>query len=116
MKCPAGELQANKEYHNFKNVYSILPMGMIDARHRFVWASYGFPGNSHNSIWSKITCGQTLPDIAKDVEGVNVPPIILGDSAFPFQSWLMEPYTSAVLTPSQQYYNYRQVAGPSEET
>ena len=89
-------------------------MGMVDARHRFVWASCGFAGNSHDSIifqstnlWSKITCGQTIPDIGKDVEGVNVPQRILGDSAFPFQSWLMKPYTSAVLTPSQQYSNYR---------
>lgn len=89
-------------------------MGMVDARHRFVWASCGFPGNSHDSIifqssnlWSKITYGQTIPDIGKDVEGVNVPPLILCDSTFPFRSWLMKHYTSAVLTPSQQYYNYR---------
>ena len=31
----------------------------------------------------------------------------MGDSVFPFRSWLMKPYTSAVLTPSQQHYNYR---------
>jgi len=66
----------------------------------------GFPGNSHDSIifqsttlWSKITAGQAIPDIGKDVEGVKIPPLILGDSAFPFQSWLMKPNTSAVLTP-----------------
>ena len=114
LKCPTGGLQANKEYHNFKNFYSVVLMGMVDARRRFVWVSYGFPGNSHDSIifqstslWSKITGGQTIPDIGKDVEGVKVPPLMLGDSAFPFQSWLMKPYTSAVLTPSQQYFNYR---------
>ncbi|XP_044184341.1 protein ALP1-like [Acropora millepora] len=115
LKRPVGGLQANKEYHNFKNFYSIVLMGMVDARHRFVWASCGFPENSHDSIiifqstnlWSEITYGQTIPDIGKDVEGDNVPPLILGDSAFPFRSWLMKPYTSAVLTPSQKYYNYR---------
>ena len=108
LQCPAGGLQAKKEYHNLKNFYSIVLMGMVDTRHRFVRASCGFPGNSHDSItfqstnlWSKITGGQTIPDIGKDVEGVNVPPLILGDSAFPFQSWLMKPYTSAVLTSSQ---------------
>ena len=114
LKCPAGGLQANKENHKFKHFSSIVLMGMVDARLRFVWASCGFPGNSHDSVifqstnlWSKITRGQTIPDIGKDVEGVNVPPLILGDSAFSFQSWLMKPYTSAVLTSSQQYFNYR---------
>ena len=88
-------------------------MGMADGRCRFVWASCGFRGNSHDSIifqstslWSNITCGQTIPEVGKNIEGVNVPPLILGDSAFPFQSWPMKPYTSAGLTSSQQYFNY----------
>lgn len=90
LKCPASGLQANKEYHNFN-----------------------FPGNSHDliilqstSLWGKITGGQTIPDISKDIEGVKVPPLILGDSAFSFQSWLIKPYTGALLTPSHQYFNY----------
>ena len=35
LKCPAGGLEACKEYYNFKNVYSIIIMGMVDAKHRF---------------------------------------------------------------------------------
>ena len=50
IKCPAGGLQSCKEYQNFKNFYSIVLMGMVDAKHRFIWASCGFPGNSHDSI------------------------------------------------------------------
>ena len=114
LKCPPGGLQANKEYHNFKNFYSIVLMGMVDAKRRFIWASCGFPGNSHDSIifqstnlWSKITGGQTIPGIGKEIGGVKIPPLLLGDSAFPFQSWLMKPFTNAVLTPQQQYFNYR---------
>lgn len=30
MKCPAGEKIACKEYHNFKNFYSIVLMGMVE--------------------------------------------------------------------------------------
>jgi len=94
LKCPAGDLQANKEYHNFKNFCSIVLIGVVDAKRKFIWASCGFPGNSHDSIifqstnlWSKITGGQTIPDIGKaDVEGVKVPPLLLGDSAFPFKA------------------------------
>lgn len=33
--------------------------------------------------------------------------LILGDSAFPLQSWLMKPYTNAVLSKEQRNFNYR---------
>lgn len=114
LKCPDGGLSACKEFHNFKNFYSIVLMGMVDAKYRFVWASCGFPGNSHDSIifqstqlWTDIIDGQAIPPIGKDFDGVTVPPLILGDSAFPFQTWLMKPFTNAVLSPQQRYYNYR---------
>ena len=51
--------------------------------------------------------GEILPGIAKTVGGVDVPPLIIGDSAFPFQSWLIKPYTNTVLTQKQKYFNYR---------
>ena len=41
LKCPPGGLEACKEYHNFKNFYSILLMGMVDSHYRFVWGSCG---------------------------------------------------------------------------
>ena len=89
-------------------------MGMVDAKYMFIWASCGYPGNSHDSIimqsttlWQDIAQGKILPEIAKNVGGVDVPPLIVGDSAFPFQTWLMKPYTNAVLTEKQKYFNYR---------
>ena len=43
-----------------------------------------------------------------NVGGVHVPPLIVGDSPFPFQTFLMKPYTNAVLTEKQiKYLNYR---------
>ena len=50
IKCPSGGLEACKEYHNFKNFYSIVLMALIDSKYRFIWASAGFPGNSHDSV------------------------------------------------------------------
>lgn len=114
LKCPDGGLSACKEYHNFKNFYSVVLMGLVDAKYRFIWGSSGFPGNSHDSIifqstqlWRDLTERETIPPIAKDLNGTIVPPLILGDSAFPFQSWLKKPFTNAVLTPQQHYFNYR---------
>ena len=50
LKCPDGGLAACKEYQNFKNFYSVVLMGLVDAKYRFMWVSCSFPGNSHDSI------------------------------------------------------------------
>ena len=36
MKCPPGGLSACKEYHNFKNFYSIVLMALVDSNYRFI--------------------------------------------------------------------------------
>ena len=36
-----------------------------------------------------------------------IPPVILADSAFPLKNWLLKPYTNALLSPKQRYFNYR---------
>ena len=112
LKCPPGGLEACKEYHNFKNFYSIVLMGMVDSHYRFVWGSCGYPGNSHDAVifrstdlWSSIQDG-FIPLIGKTVGDATVPPLIVGDSAFPLRTWLMKPFTNAVLTPQQHYFNY----------
>lgn len=114
IKCPPGGQESCKEYHNFKNFYSIVLMSLVDAKYRFMWGSCGFPGNSHDSIilqstslWSKIQEGNLLPKFSQCEQGVHVPPLLLGDSAFPFETWLMKPYTNAALSKEQRYFNYR---------
>ena len=113
MKCPPGGLEACKQYHNFKNFYSVVLMAMIDSHYRFVWGSCGFPGNSHDAVifkstdlWNSIQDG-FIPLIGKSVGDANVPPLtcIVGDSAL--QTWLMKPFTNAVLSLQQRYFNYR---------
>jgi hypothetical protein len=50
-----------------------------------------------------------LPSVGKLVQvgKVNIPPLIIADSAFQLHTWLMKPYTDAVLTPQQKSFNYR---------
>ena len=114
IKCPSGGLQASKEFHNFKNFYSVVLMAIVDSNYRFVWASCGFPGNSHDSIifqstelWSNITEKDAIPNIGQTVDKIIIYPLLLGDSAFPLQTWMMKPYTNAVLTKQQTNFNYR---------
>ena len=114
IKCPAGGLESAKEYHNFKTFYSIVMMAMVDAIYIIIWASTGFADNAHDyiifqatDIYAEIVRGNRLPSIAQREAKVDIPPLILGDSAFPFHTWLMKPYGNAVLTPEQRYFNYR---------
>lgn len=114
IKCPDGGAEAAKEYYNFKNFYSIVLMGLVDAKYRFVWASVGFPGNTHDAmilqatqLWKDISTNNAIPSISKYIGGVEVGPLIVADSAFPCTTWIMKPYTCAVLTPEQSNFNYR---------
>ena len=114
IKYPPGELQSCIEYHNYKNFYSSVLMRLVDSKYQFIWESCGFPGNSHDAIifqstdlWSKIKENEILLQIGKDVGGVLVPLLILGESAFPLQPWLMKPFTNGALTTKQSYLNYR---------
>ena len=114
IKCPTGGMIACKEYHNFKIFYSIVLMGMVDSHYRFIWARCGYPGNSHDAIilqstqlWSDIKEGTCIPEIKNVIGGVNVLPLIIADSAFPLEKWLMKPYGDAVLSEKQKYFNYR---------
>ena len=88
-------------------------MSLVDSHYRFIWGSCGFPGNSHDSIifqstdlWISIQ-ESCIPEMGKVVGKLNVPPLVVADSAFPLRGWLMKPYTDAVVSPQQKYFNYR---------
>ena len=88
-------------------------MAFVDATYHFIWASCGFPGNSHDSIilqstdlCKQITKGELIPNFGKTIGKRTILPVVLGDSAFPLQTWLMKLYTDATLTEKQRYFNY----------
>ena len=114
IKCPLGGQESAKEYHNFKNFYSIVLMAIVGSDYQFLWASCGIPGNTHDSsifqattLYKKITEGSIIPQIGNFENERPVYPMIIGDSAFPFRPWLLKPYTNATLDPDQRYFNYR---------
>ena len=50
IKCPPGGRESNKEYHNFKEFYSIVLMALVDAKYCFIWANCGMAGNTHDDF------------------------------------------------------------------
>ena len=90
IRCPAGGAETRKEYHNFKNFYSVVAMALVNAHDHFIWGTCGFPGNSHDAIilqstqlWKDITENNLVPSIGQTVSNdVVIQPLVLGDSGF----------------------------------
>ena len=71
-------------------------MALVDAKRRFIWASSGFPGNSHDAIifqstglYAEIEEGKIINQVAKVQDGQNIYPMIIGD-CFSFQDLVSE--------------------------
>ena len=114
IRCPNGGAHSMKQYFNFKGFYSIILMALVDAKYRFIWASVGAPGNTHDStyfqsteLWRKIQRGNIIPNITPSIDDIEIPPVILGDGAFPLRTWLLKPHGDAVLPEDKRYFNYR---------
>ena len=58
-------------------------------------------------LWKKIVDRKVIPNVAQQVENVEIPPLILGDGAFPLRTWIMKPHGNAVLPDDKRYFNYR---------
>ena len=92
IKCPFGGSEAAKEYHNFKNFYSVVLMAIGDPKKRFIWGSVGFPRNSHDctifkstKVYKIIIEDVVIPAMAQNENNINVYPMILANGAFPFR-------------------------------
>ena len=55
IKCPNGGQEAMKQHYNFKNLYSVVLLALVDAKYRFIWASLGVLGNTHDSTYFQST-------------------------------------------------------------
>ena len=71
--------------------------------------------NSHNpmifqstNLRQEIAENSVISLINQNEKGVKIQILVLGDSLFPFSTWLMKPYTNPVLSKEQVHFNYRQ--------
>ena len=89
-------------------------IAVVDAEFWFIWASVGVPVNTHDStllqstdLWKRIVRGEMILNIVQQVEDVEIPPLILGDGAFPLWTFMLKPYRDALLPHDKRYFNYR---------
>lgn len=107
-----GSFGRRKLLWRFKGFYSIVLQIVAGADYRILTATVGHAGNSHDStimkkhsFWQKRE--EIFPPGARVIEGVQVPFLEIGDSAFPLTTRSTRPYTHNKLTDAEAYYNYR---------
>lgn len=89
-----------KDYVNRKKFHSIILQALVDSQYLFWDICVGWPGKVHDSrvfknspLFTSCCNRSCLPQgLAKVISGQVVPPLIIGDSAYGLQDWLMRPF------------------------
>ena len=78
-----------KQCFTFKDFYLLVLMALVNAYCSFVWASIGAPGNTRDftqlqstDLWKRIAEGEIILNVRRQVEDIEIPPLILDDRAF----------------------------------
>lgn len=108
-------VDCHTDYYNHKGWYSIILQGIVDHKYCFAHINVGWPGSVHDarvyinsSVYKKAIDGTLFPESTTNIGGHDVPLYLIGDSAYPLQSWLMKPFSeNSQLTVQQKNYNYR---------
>ena len=86
-----------KQKLNLKGFYLTVLMSLVDAEHWFIWTSAGAPVNTHVStllqstdLWKIFVKGEMIPNAVQHVEDIEIPPLILGDRAFPLWTFILK--------------------------
>ncbi|KAM3849816.1 uncharacterized protein ACN63O_020435 [Diretmus argenteus] len=103
------------DYYNRKGFFSVLMQGVVDHRMMFWDVNIGYSGKVHDarvfvnsSLYRRGQAGTLLPGWTETFEGVDVPLVLLGDSAYPLLPWLMKPFPEGRgITPEQVQFNHR---------
>jgi len=103
------------DYVNRKRYHSIIMQAVVDSNYLFRDIVVGWPGSVHDArvlansdFFKKANNNLLFSRIDhKEICDQEIPPLILGDPAYPISSWLMKPYPEKSNTPKiEQVFNY----------
>lgn len=113
LKCPP---HAGSSCFNYLKYHSIVLLGVADAEKKFLIIDVGALGRqSDGGIFLATELFKGLennsfhlpPEINLPGTTLSVPPVMIGDEAFPLKTYLMRPYPSKNLTPDEEQFNKR---------
>ncbi|XP_054083812.1 putative nuclease HARBI1 [Zeugodacus cucurbitae] len=94
------------DYYIYKGWYFTVLLALVEARCRFIYINVGSPGRCNDSsifesssLKSQLAQSSLFKDMSRQISSVNVPGVLLGDSAFKLDEHLMKPYPFCVNQP-----------------
>ncbi|XP_064629252.1 uncharacterized protein LOC135488546 [Lineus longissimus] len=104
------------DYYNRKSYHSYNVQAYVDDCYRSRDVVAGWPGSVHDArvlgesnLFDLREAGRLFPGVSKNVNGVNLALVILGDPAYPLLPWLMKPFpVNDRTTEAQKRFNYMQ--------
>jgi hypothetical protein len=114
------EIKAPFEYHedyvNRKGFHSVQLQAVVDSSMRFTDVFVGYPGSVHdarvfsNSPLFKSAKRDCLFSSAnsKHISGIDIPVMLVGDSAYPLLPWLLKPFPeSPTMSFDKRNFNFK---------
>lgn len=102
-------------FYNYKGRFSIILLGVCDAKYRFTKVDIGECGSRGDAgLFDECEIGKELQEGTlgipppRDVPGAaeKLPYVFVGDEAFPLQENVMRPYPGSRLDDERRVYNY----------
>lgn len=101
------------DYYNYKGWYSVVLLAVVDYRYRFLYINVGCPGRCNDStIFERSVFRSKMHDPIFQqqsifYDGVKIPVMLIGDSAFRLSECMMKPYPFNVnSSEKQRIFNY----------
>ena len=95
-------LKDAEDFINRKDYHSIILQGFVDSKYLFRDIFVGWTGKSHDArvfknspLYQECLKRTFLPmNLSRNLLGTVVPPLLLGDSAYPLEEFIMKPYAN----------------------
>ncbi|XP_062557829.1 putative nuclease HARBI1 [Armigeres subalbatus] len=102
------------DYYNFKGWHSVVLFAAVDYRYRFTYINVGVPGRSNDSTIFENSALKSVHDShmlfrqhSRIIDGLEVPILLIGDSAFKLSPTLMKPFPFIInQSEDERLFNY----------